>query len=106
MIGRNSFAESIALIDVTNPDEGKVKEVLWTKQSELDVNPSYPLFSASTRQCIFVGEKRKQMALYSVRQGQSGPPKRLEARGYDNTISDLAGSPGGQYVIFCSDRHR
>jgi Tol biopolymer transport system component len=95
---------AVALFDVTNPDEGKLKEVLWKKGDRLDANPSYPIFSPITRRCVFVGREPKGMALYSVQQGSFGPPKRLEPKGYDHNIAGLEYSPDGRYVLFGSDR--
>jgi Tol biopolymer transport system component len=100
----SSAADTIALIDVSDPAQGKVKQVLWRKEKELDVTPYHPLYSASTRRCVFVGAGPKGMALYSFQSGQTEPPKRLEPTGYDNLIQDLAYSPDGRYVLFSSNR--
>jgi hypothetical protein len=97
-------ADTIALIDVSDPAQAKVKEVLWKKGKRLDVTPYHPLYSTSTRRCVFVGAEPKGMALYSFRQGQSEPPRRLEPEGYDNLIQDLAYSPDGRYILFASNR--
>jgi len=51
------------------------KEVLWRSANGPDVKPTYPIYSAATRRCIFVGEEAKGMALYSVQQGKAGPAK-------------------------------
>ncbi|MDR3632426.1 MAG: sigma-70 family RNA polymerase sigma factor [Isosphaeraceae bacterium] len=107
VLGTHHFAESIALVDLSNPDAATVKETLWKQENALAVDPSYPIYSAATERCIFVGEKRKDLALYSIQKGRPGPPRRLERVGHDKAITDLAGSPDGRYVIFCSDRsHR
>jgi WD40 repeat protein len=97
------IGDTIALLDVSNPLDCKVKEILWKKGNDLDVRAAYPVYSARTRRCVFVGYEPRGMALYSVQQGKSEPPKRLEPGRFD-TITDLEYSPDGRYVLFCSDR--
>jgi Tol biopolymer transport system component len=101
VIGDN---DTIALIDTTEPAEGKVKEVLWKKSKALDVTPAYPSNSPATREYVFVGEGPDGMALYSFRRGQKEPPRRLEPRGYDKMLRDPTFSPDGRYLVFTSDR--
>ena len=96
--------DSIALIDVSEPGEARIKEVLWKNQGGPDVKPLYPLYSAATRRCIFVGQDARGMAFYAFQPGQTGPPRRLESGGYDEQIQDVAISPDGRYVVFASDR--
>ncbi len=96
--------DTIALVDVTNPAEGKVKEILWKRANDTDLLPTFPLYSAITRRCVFVGGGPKGMALYSFQVGKSEPPKRLEPEGFDKEIVDLAMSPDGRYVLFSSNR--
>jgi len=94
---------AVALIDVSSPADGKVKDVLWKRGKDLDVKPYEPVYSPITRRCVFVGEDSKGMALYSFEVGKPGAPKRLEAAS-DNLIRDLAFSPDGRYVLFSSNR--
>ena len=79
--------DAVALIDVSDPPQAKVKEVLWRKENGPRVEPSYPIYSATTRRCIFVGNEAKGKALYSVQPSKPGPAKRLGAEGYDTLIS-------------------
>jgi hypothetical protein len=98
-------ADTIALVDVTDPEQAKVKEVLWRQGQGLDVKPSCPIYSPSTRRCVFVGEEAgKGKALYSIPQGKPDTPKRLEPQATDKSIQDLTFSPEGHYVVFASDR--
>jgi len=92
--------DTIALIDVSDPRQAKVKEVLWRSANGPDVKPTYPIYSAATRRCIFVGAEAKGMALYSVQQGKAGPAKRLGPEGYDPKITGLAYSPDGRYILY------
>jgi Tol biopolymer transport system component len=100
------LGDTIALIDVTDPARARVKEVLWKSGQGLDVKPYGPIDSPATRQCVFIGKTEgKGRALYSIRHGQTGPPRRLEAEGlYDNLIQDPTFSPDGRFVVFSSDR--
>jgi RNA polymerase sigma factor (sigma-70 family) len=95
----------IALLDVTDPEQAKIKEVLWDRGEQTDFSLHYPIYSARTRHCVFVGQGPKGKALYEVPHGKvAGPPMRLEPEGYDSTIASLSYSPDGRYVLFCSDR--
>jgi Tol biopolymer transport system component len=98
--------DTIALIDVTDPSHGKIKEVLWTRGKRLDVTPLCPAYSPSTRRCVFVGKTEgKGRALYSFRSGKPDPPGRLEPGDrFDNLIQDPTFSPDGRYLVFSSDR--
>ncbi|MFI5454520.1 MAG: TolB family protein [Isosphaerales bacterium] len=103
----SDFGDTIALIDVTDPAQGKVKEVLWKmnfKGKGLDVQPYYPAYLASTRRCVFIGKGKEGMALYSFQRGQADSPKRLEPEGYDSLMQDVALSPDGRYALFSSNR--
>jgi Tol biopolymer transport system component len=92
--------DALALIDVSDPSRGKVKEVLWRKSDGLDIRQSYPIYRPENRRCIFVGQGPRGMALYSVQSGQAGLPRRLGLEGYAPKISGLAFSPDGRYVLY------
>jgi len=94
----------IALVDVTDPEQARVKQILWRKGDRIDMSPLYPVYSPKTDLCVFVGGNENGEALYTVKPGQFDPPKRLEPTGYDGKIARLAFSPDGRYVLFCSDR--
>ena len=49
--------DTIALIDLSDPEQGKVKEVLWKQGKGLEVKPSSPVYSSITRRCVFVGDE-------------------------------------------------
>jgi len=94
----------IALVDVTDPEQSHVKQILWTRGDGIDVSPLYPVYSPKTDLCVFVGRDQNGEALYTIKPGQSDPPKRLEPTGYDVVISRLSFSSDGRYVLFCNDR--
>ncbi len=103
-LARSESGIGIVLVDVAEPEQAEVKQVLWRARDRLDVAVAYPVYSPKTRCCVFVGKDDRAMALYVVYTGQFDPPKRLESGGYDNKIAALAFSPDGRYVLFCSDR--
>jgi Tol biopolymer transport system component len=92
--------DTVALIDVSDPSQAHVKEILWRKSHGPDVLASYPVYSASTRRCIFVGSETKGMALYSVQQGRAEAAKPLGSAGHSRQISSLAISPDGRYLLY------
>jgi hypothetical protein len=92
--------DTIALIDVSDPPQAKVKEVLWRRANGPDVEPCYPIYSATSGRCIFVGKAANVMALYSVQQNKPGPAKRLVLRENHPWIIDLAYSPDGRYILY------
>jgi Tol biopolymer transport system component len=101
------FGDTIALIDVTSPPEGRITEVLWKmnfKGKGPGVSPLYPAYTASSGRCVFIGKGNDGMALYSFQRGHADPPKRLEPEGYDSLIQDVAFSPDGRYALFSSSR--
>jgi hypothetical protein len=97
--------DSVALIDVADPVEAKIKETLWKRGQDLDIKPLSPVYAPETGTCVFVGEQEsKGLALYSIQRGKPGPPRRLEAEGFDHLLQSLSFAPGGRYVVFSSDR--
>ena len=99
VIGRTE-GDTIALIDVSDPRRAKVKEVLWRRANGPDVVPDYPIYSAATRRCIFVGIEAKGEAIYSVQQNKAEPAKPLGTLGYEPKIIGLAYSPDGRYFLY------
>jgi Tol biopolymer transport system component len=104
VIGQDD-ADTIAFLDVSDPNQSKVKEVLWTRGKGPDVKPYEPAYSAATKRCIFSGSQEgRGYALYSFQRGKAEPPRRLEKEGFDSILANLAFSPDGRYVLFRSDR--
>ena len=101
------FGDTIALVDVTNPPQGRITEVLWKmnfKGKGIGVSPLYPAYAVGSRRCVFIGKGNEGMALYSFQAGHADPPKRLEPEGSDTLIQDVALSPDGRYAVFSSSR--
>jgi hypothetical protein len=97
--------DAVVLIDVSDPEEATVTETLWKRGQDLDIKPLSPVYSPETKTCVFVGEQEgKGLALYSIQRGKPGPPRRLEAEGFDNILRSLSFAPGGRFVAFSSDR--
>ena len=99
-------AEAIALVDVSKPEEAEVKEILWTRGKDLDVEPSYPLYSARTHRVVFVGlDNQKKKAFIPLNEGRS-TPQAARARGAIEGDQGPRPSPDGRNVLFSSNRGR
>ena len=96
--------DTIALIDVTDPDEAKVKEVLWKKSNGPDLKPYEPIYRRRPAVAFSWVETPKGMALYSLEPGKPAQPKRLEPGPTDNLTRDLSYSPDGRFLLFSSNR--
>jgi len=95
---------SIALVDVSDPANVKLKQVLWTRGKGVRDEPIYPVYSAKTRQCVFVGRSSNGHGLYQLAGQPDALPMRLEPTFYDKRIAGLAMSPDGRHVLFGSER--
>ncbi len=97
--------ETIALVDVSDPEQGRVKEVLYRQRKDFAAKLTYPAYFAASRRCVFVGEvEGKGKALYAFEHGKSDPPRRLESEGFDQVLQDPTFSPDGRHLVFSSDR--
>ena len=96
--------DTLALVDLSNTDQPRVKQVLWKKGAGLNVDPLDPVYCRATKICAFAGSDAHGMAIYTLRAGKAGLPKRIERTGYDRTIRDLTFSPDGRYVLFYRNR--
>jgi Tol biopolymer transport system component len=95
--------DSIALLDVRQPAEAKILEVLWKRSEDLDVIPRWPIYRPETGQCFFTGDVPKRRAIYSVRRGEShrARPVGVAVGHVDHTwIGSLTFSPDGRYLLF------
>jgi hypothetical protein len=104
VVGSEQTSTAVALVNVGRPEPQPIREFLWRHSRRLDVKPSWPVYSAATRRCIFVGETLEGMALYEFEQGKPAETKRLEAGGLDQRIAGLSLSPCGRFLLFCSTR--
>jgi WD40-like Beta Propeller Repeat len=96
--------DQVALIDVSDPQNPRVKEVLWRRANGPDIKPRHPIYSAETHVCVFAGQA-KGTSLYSVRRGQGGPAKPL-GKEESHSIDNLAFSPDGRFVLYAADGPR
>lgn len=93
---------SVSLVDVSDPEQAKLKHVLWRKGDGLSVAPFYPVYSPERGRCVFVGRnENREEALYAFEPGRT-KPQRIEPAGYAGKIASLSLSPDGRYVLFCS----
>ncbi len=99
-LGTGNEADMIALLDVRNPAEAKIINVLWQRGPDLDVLPQRPLYSPESGRCFFVGiAAGNRRTLYSVKRGDSGQAMRIEPGGISELVV-LDFSPDGRYLIF------
>ena len=96
--------DSIALLDVRNPAEAKIIEVLWKRSSDLDVTPRWPVYQPEKRRCFFVGVEPDKRTLFSVQRGEPRRVDRMDPDGHDDTLGGLAFSPDGRYLLFSANR--
>jgi Tol biopolymer transport system component len=104
VLGDDDGGDRIALLDLSRREEPQVKEVLWRKGPELDVKPTWPVYSPATGKCLFVGAGSEGMALYAVERGKSTKAARVEPGGLKDRVAGLSLSPGGRFLLFCSTR--
>jgi len=104
-LGTGAAGDLIALLDVRDPAQAKIVEVLWRRGPDLDVEPKWSLYSPETRRCYFTGvEAGKGQALFSVRRGDNGRATRMEPQARQNRILPLDFSPDGRYLLFGANR--
>ncbi len=93
---------SIALIDVTDPPNAKIKQTVWKKGDGLNISVNQPAYSPVADLCIFAGKDEAGWALFKIRVGKDKVPTRIEPVGYGDPISSLYFSPDGRYMLFCA----
>jgi Tol biopolymer transport system component len=100
-----AVGDLIALLDVREPAQAKIIEVLWKRSPDLDVEPKWPLYSPETQRCYFTGvEDGKGQLLLSVKRGENGRATRLEPQVRQKRILPLDFSPDGHYLVFGANR--
>jgi hypothetical protein len=102
IVGSGRSGDTVALLDVSDPGRTKVERVLWQRGKDFDVEPLWPVFSASARLCALVGSEAGGMGPYAVE--PSSRARRLESGSLDAETGGLAFSPDGRYLLFCSIR--
>jgi Tol biopolymer transport system component len=94
---------SIALVDVSDPNDAKIKQTLWTRGDGTTVSPTCPVYSPRLKRCVFSGWGPNGSALYAFDVGLN-QPRELEKDLLDPYLAGLAMSPDGRYVLFVSSR--
>ena len=108
-----SEGDSIVLLDVSEPAEAKILEVLWKRDADLDVVPRWPVFRPGTNQLFFEGVVPKKeggpperRALYSILRGESLRAKPFGLVGHEHIpgstgtgLGSLSFSPDGRYLL-------
>jgi len=97
-------ADRVALVDVSDPENAQVKEVLWKRRDDRGPTSSYPVYSPATRRCVFVGTWDGQSVLMAVDRDSKAVARPIEAELPPRaSIRDVAISPDGSYLLFVSD---
>jgi RNA polymerase sigma factor (sigma-70 family) len=104
VIGHGDEGEAVTLLDVSEPAEAKIVEVLWKRNPDLDVEPSWPLYWPQAGRCFFVGLEPNKRTLYSVKRGEPSRVARMEAEGRNDELGNLALSPDGRFLLFGANR--
>ncbi|MCA9026054.1 MAG: PD40 domain-containing protein [Planctomycetaceae bacterium] len=94
----------IALIEVSQPDRCRLERVLWTQGDGLNVSICSPVYSSFTGKCIFSGRTDNGYQLYILDDKQEGPPQAINHCGPVSYLDELAMSPDGRYILFCSSK--
>jgi hypothetical protein len=103
--GDGEEGDIIALLDVSNPAEAKIIEVLWQRGKELDVTPRWTVYSPETHRCLFLGVVGDKRTLYSLERGKSRRATPVEIKGHNNNkLGCLAFSPDGRYLLLGDNR--
>jgi WD40-like Beta Propeller Repeat len=104
VIGAGAEGEAVTLLDVSQPEEAKIVEVLWKRNPSLDVEPDWPLYWPQTGRCFFVGLEPNKRTLYSVKRGEPDRVTQMEPEGRDDEMGNLALSPDGRFLLFGANR--
>ncbi|WP_165222804.1 PD40 domain-containing protein [Aquisphaera insulae] len=94
---------TIALLDVSNPEVARVKEVLWGSPNQTGLTPSDVVYDPRTGLCIFAATRLGEMSLYRFERGKPGSFRKLEQVARAPMIADLALSPDGSYLLYRSN---
>ena len=100
---RSAAGLQIALIDIRDPGQARIKQVLWQRGDGDNADPTYPVYSAAANRCAFVGREENGSALYVLEPERPPVPRRLEAVRSSGKIASLAFSPEGRHLLFCSN---
>lgn len=95
---------AVALIDLTTPAEGVVKDVLWRRGDGLptEFEAMYPVYLPAARRGLFVGREARGQGLYLFEPGKV--PKPLEPGRFDERMAFPVISPDGRYALFVTTR--
>jgi Tol biopolymer transport system component len=103
--GEGEQNAALAILDVSNPSEATVREVLWKRGPDLDVLPRWPLHRASTDEYLFVGvAPANHRNLFLLSPGSGGRATPLQAQAQADQLEGLFLSPGERYLLFNANR--
>jgi hypothetical protein len=95
----------IALLDVANPSQAKIVEILWKRGPDLDLAPRWPLYIPETGTCYFFGvDSNNNRILLRITREKPGKAERMEPDFQDDWRGGLSASPDGRYLLFNANR--
>jgi Tol biopolymer transport system component len=103
-LGNERAPDSIVLLDVSRPSEARVVRTLWSRSSGPDVHPRWPVVSASTGNCYFIGDAGQERTLYHLSPDTDGRVRLTALEMGGPKLSGLSLSPDGRYLLFAADR--
>jgi RNA polymerase sigma factor (sigma-70 family) len=97
--------DTIALLDVANPSQAKIIEILWKRGPDLDLTPRWPLYIPETGTCYFFGvDSNNNRILLRITRERPGIVERVEPDFQDDWRGGLSASPDGRYLLFNANR--
>jgi dipeptidyl aminopeptidase/acylaminoacyl peptidase len=96
-------ADTIAILDVSNPGDAKIVEILW--QRERDIVPAWPVYFPEERRCYFSGVDNNKRTLYSVELKESRRAKSVAAKKPDEEVGGFAAFPYGPFAFSPDGRY-
>jgi RNA polymerase sigma factor (sigma-70 family) len=104
VLSTGKTGDAIALLDVSDPAEAKIIEVLWQRGEELDVTPRWPVYWPEMRRAFFIGVEPDKRSLYSLESAQPGRARLVLAASLDQQLGAISFSPDGRYLLFHANR--
>ena len=96
-------ADTLALIDVSDPSRSGVKDVLWLEGQRARRRAVLPGLLGHQPPLHLRWHRGKRPRCIRSTKDTLGPAKRVERGEYDQSITSLAFSPDGRYLLFSCD---
>jgi WD40 repeat protein len=103
-VGSGNEPDSIVLLDISQSNEARIVETLWTRSPDQDYYARWPLYSPATGVCYFAGVQGNTRTLLSVKRGGDGRAVAVEGQGHEDELGGLTFSPDRRYLLFGANR--